>query len=136
MFRLVRISAAVMIAGFALLSADSASAAVLLPDLATVLPGNDFSASVTSESSNSPVRDPAPRPDRVERDFAALPTAPASSAGPSPGVSGPPTGVTAVATVPVRLHGDLLVAYLHRESRVLLPVPFLSGVFRPPRCVG
>lgn len=42
-------------------------------------------------------------------------------------------GSSGLLTSEVHVPGGILRAYFVREGRCLLPVPFLSGIFRPPR---
>jgi len=127
-----------MLAVAVALGARSAEAAVLLPELEAVLASEESGCSSTGCQSALPVDPielPTPRPQYEERAQHVLPTVPASTAGATsvvaPGSSAPATLATAV-----HLDGSQLVTYLTRESRILLPVPFLSGVFRPPRVIG
>lgn len=55
----------------------------------------------------------------------------------APGPDGPPTGTGAAAWLagaPVR--AQTIVSYLSAHPTLLLPVPFLDGIFRPPRTVA
>ena len=45
---------------------------------------------------------------------------------------GSPSSLYAVIETP-KVSSGVLVAYLTREEGLLIPVPFLDGVFRPPR---
>ncbi|MGC1273679.1 MAG: hypothetical protein WBC44_08240 [Planctomycetaceae bacterium] len=119
-------------------SADTAAAAVLLPDLEAVLANDDSNDRVASARSTVPLAPPDESdqsPSRIEQALVALPSSPVNSTGASTVVTSSPPISAALAAV-VRIDGVLLVDYLSRESRMLLPVPFLSGVFRPPRAIG
>ena len=131
----IRFTCIALLAGVALSSADAARAAVLLPDLEAVLANDDShdqAAGARSTAPLVPTDAPDHSPNWIEQALVALPSSPASMAGNSTSVAGSAPASATLAAV-VRVDGALLVDYLSRETRLRLPVPFLSGVFRPPR---
>lgn len=133
-----RITCLALLAGVALSSADAASAAVVLPDLETILASDGSShrsAGAQSKKPLTPSDVPDPSPNWFEQVLAALPTSPASMTGGATSAAGSAPIPATLAPI-VHVDGALLVDSLARESRLRLPVPFLSGVFRPPRTIG
>lgn len=134
----IRILIASLLFVVASASAETATAAVLLPDLEAVLANDDSNDQVASARSTVPLAPPDESdqpPGWIEQALVALSSSPVNSTGASTVVTSSPP-VSATLTTVVRVGGVLLVDYLSRESRILLPVPFLSGVFRPPRAIG
>ena len=99
-------------------------------------------ADVTAEGAAGPnARDESGRddsPERTQSELISQPGLSSTTAGAmAPGPDGPPTGSGAavwLAGAPVRAH--TIVTYLSAHPTLLLPVPFLDGIFRPPRSVA
>lgn len=75
---------------------------------------------------------PATAERREQQDAFASPSSNMSSNGSVTSGGGPAPAVAFLADAPIASNGRL-TAYLLAEPALLLPVPFLDGVFRPPR---
>jgi hypothetical protein len=108
--------------GFVNEAPDAAWAEVL----AQVGPIFAMRPSVRSDDPKDTVEEEAPAP--------VAHSAPSSMSGGSRPIGGPVSYDLSAAIEPTVSAEPELLAWLLRETRVLQPVPFLDGIFRPPRC--
>lgn len=147
MFGLVRRNLPLLVALFVLANSSSALAAFMAaPEASAGSPfsvefhGEPMAASfeadawvlVPAAGAAAGLRDSATPESVSDRPLVAS-IAPAAGTGPvSPPAPVNPSIVCVPASAP-QATGGILTAYLVREGRCLLLVPFLSGIFRPPR---
>lgn len=119
-----------------LLCATSAQAGFVVPDLEESRL-ESLEAGSAASSSSAP-REDQPASPEFRRDVSnkALGTQSSngnmSGQGTGPQTSGPAPSAATPPAIPNTGNGGL-IAYLLQEPALLLPVPFLDGVFRPPR---
>lgn len=131
----LRTTAALSVVMFALANMNEAAAAFLLPDLEQALVGSDVATPPVE--GEGPQRPPEPEvPQEPGQAYFSHTSSPGTWGGTSTSPTSSASGVAALWQPVERQDRAILVGYVRRESRAFLPVPFLDGVFRPPRVVG